>query len=226
MCQSAQPRPRVRSTQAKTGPLFAMQFQQSLVEAFMERQTPRKPARTANRPSSTTGTTLRRPVGSTAGLAALLRASAGAAVSLRTGRRLRPTVGLDLISVTEVASSLDRFGERYVRRVYTDEETAYCRSASGAASAARFAVRFAAKEAAVKALEPDHEWTRWRDIEVRRHKSGRCTLVLHGHAATLARRRGIRSFALSMTHDRDHAAAIVLAWRHADATSGRLTSIS
>ncbi len=131
--------------------------------------------------------------------------------------RIRPCIGLDLISVAEVTAALDRFGERYVRRVYTDHETTYCRLASGAAASARFAVRFAAKEAAVKALQPEGAWTRWRDIEVRRHKSGRCTLTLRGEAASLARRRGIEHLALSMTHDGDHAAAIVLALRHTDA---------
>ena len=50
-------------------------------------------------------------------------------------------------------------------------------------AAARLAVRFAAKEAAVKALQPDWQWTDWRAIEVRRHKSGRCALVLHREAA-------------------------------------------
>jgi holo-[acyl-carrier protein] synthase len=152
--------------------------------------------------------------GGGADIATSLRASAMEAVSSSTYNRSRPRVGLDLISVAEVAASLERFGDRYTRRVYTPEEVRYCRSASGAAASARFAARFAAKEAVVKALGPAREWTRWRDIEVRRHRSGRCTLVLHGQAAVLARRRGIRGFSLSLTHDGDHAAAIVLAWRH------------
>src|SRR6266852_4583657 len=67
--------------------------------------------------------------------------------------RLR--VGIDLVSVREVARSLERFGERYVRRVFTVREAAYCRAAAGRAAAARFAVRFAAKEAALKALDPE-----------------------------------------------------------------------
>jgi holo-[acyl-carrier protein] synthase len=123
------------------------------------------------------------------------------------------SVGLDVVSVSEVSSALDRFGDRYVDRVFTAEEAAYCRA--GATSAERLAVRFAAKEAAVKALQPEWRWTDWRSIEVKRHKSGRCALVLHREAAALATRRGIRHFALSMSHDGDCAAAIVVAYRHA-----------
>jgi holo-[acyl-carrier protein] synthase len=147
------------------------------------------------------------------------RSRAGKAIAGRRVR-IRPSIGLDLISVAEVTAALDRFGDRYVHRVYTDHEATYCQLASGAAASARFAVRFAAKEAAVKALQPDGAWTRWRDIEVHRHKSGRCTLTLRGEAASLARRRGIQHLALSMTHDGDHAAAIVLGWRQTTVLEG------
>jgi holo-[acyl-carrier protein] synthase len=133
--------------------------------------------------------------------------------SMTRARNLRLSVGLDVVSVAEVSAALDRFGDRYVDRVFTAEEAAYCRA--GATRAERLAVRFAAKEAAVKALHPDWEWTDWRAIEVKRHKSGRCSLVLHREAASLASRRGMRHFALSMTHDGDCAAAIVVAYRHA-----------
>ena len=150
-----------------------------------------------------------------------VQSRSGAGKAMREPRvRVRPYVGLDLISVAEVTAALDRFGDRYVHRVYTDHETAYCRLASGAAASARFAARFAAKEAAIKALQPEGAWTRWRDIEVRRHKSGRCTLTLRGEAASLARRRGIRHLALSMTHEGDHAAAIVLGWRQTTILEG------
>jgi holo-[acyl-carrier protein] synthase len=115
--------------------------------------------------------------------------------------------------VAEVADALARFGDRYVRRVFTPHEAAYCRAAVGRATAARFAVRFAAKEAALKALQPARYWADWRAIEVRRHKSGRCALVLHGAAASLAARRGIQHLALSMSHDGDRAAAVVVALR-------------
>jgi holo-[acyl-carrier protein] synthase len=123
--------------------------------------------------------------------------------------RLR--VGIDLVRVKDVARSLERFGDRYVRRVFTVREAAYCRAAAGHAAARRFAVRFAAKEATLKALHPERPLADWRTIEVRRHASGWCELVLHGEAAALARQRGIESLALSMSHDGGRAAAFVVA---------------
>jgi holo-[acyl-carrier protein] synthase len=124
---------------------------------------------------------------------------------------MRVSVGIDLTSVAEVAAALDRFGDRYVRRTFTMHEASYCRAGAGPVAARRFAARFAAKEAAVKALAPTGPWSNWRAIEVRRQKSGRCTIVLRGAAAALAVRRGIARLSLSMTHADDHAAAIVVA---------------
>jgi holo-[acyl-carrier protein] synthase len=123
------------------------------------------------------------------------------------------SIGVDVVSVAEVAAAMNRFGHRYVRRVFTTHEAVYCARAAGAVSAARFAVRFAAKEAALKSLQPADQRIDWRTIEVRRHASGRCALVLHGAAAALAARRGIRHLAVSMSHDGDVAAAVVVALR-------------
>jgi holo-[acyl-carrier protein] synthase len=120
-------------------------------------------------------------------------------------------VGVDVISVSEVGRSLERFGERYVRRVFTPCEAAYCQSAAGSAIAERFAVRFAAKEAVLKALRPDESPIDWRSIEVRRHASGWCDVVLHGEAAALAARRQLATLALSMSHDADCALAVAVA---------------
>jgi holo-[acyl-carrier protein] synthase len=126
---------------------------------------------------------------------------------LETGR---VRVGIDLTTVDEVAASLARFGDRYVGRVFTHDEDAYCKAAGGRGMASRFAARFAAKEAAVKVLRPETLWTDWRSIEVRRHASGWCELVLHGEAASLAERQGLTSLALSMTHAEDYVVAIVI----------------
>jgi len=120
-------------------------------------------------------------------------------------------VGVDVVSVNEVSRSLERFGERYVRRVFTPGEAAYCRAATGRVAAERFAARFAAKEATLKALRPDTTAIDWRSIEVRRHASGWCDVVLHGEAAALAARQGIESLALSMSHDAGCATAVVVA---------------
>jgi holo-[acyl-carrier protein] synthase len=137
----------------------------------------------------------------------------------RRGRRkVRLSVGVDVVSVAEVSDALDRFGDCYVQRTFTTDEAAYCRAAPGATSAERFAARFAAKEAAVKALQPRRRWTDWSAIEVQRYKSGRCALVLRREAASLAGRRGIEHLELSMSHDGGHAVAVVVALRTAPVT--------
>ena len=121
-------------------------------------------------------------------------------------------LGVDVISVSDVSRSLERFGERYVRRVFTAREAAYCRAATGQLAVARFAVRFAAKEATLKALRPEAPSADWRSIEVRRHDpSGWCDVVLHGEMAELAVHQGIEALALSMSHHEDHAIAVVVA---------------
>ena len=132
----------------------------------------------------------------------------------------RVRVGVDLTNVDEVADALTRFGERYVRRVFTPDEGAYCEAASGRRRASRFAARFAAKEAAVKVLRPETPWTDWRSIEVRRHASGWCELVLHGEAAWLAERQGLTSLTLSLTHAVDCVVAVVVGQEEKPAGQG------
>jgi len=126
-------------------------------------------------------------------------------------RTNRLRIGIDVVSITDVATSLERFGERYVRRVFTEPESAYCRAGAGRVVAERFAVRFAAKEAAVKALRPDGPWADWNAIEVHRHNTGWCDLILHREAAALAKSQRIVSLELSLSHSTDYATAIVMA---------------
>ena len=120
-------------------------------------------------------------------------------------------VGIDMVSVSDVAGSLERFGERYVRRLFTDDEADYCLAGAGRASADRFAARFAAKEAAVKVLRPSDPWGDWRAIEVRRDPDGWVHVVLHGEAAALAARTGITALHLSLSHAGGFATAVVVA---------------
>ena len=119
-------------------------------------------------------------------------------------------VGSDVLSVQQVTESVARFGERYLQRVYTEHEL---RSASGSppVRAARLAARFAAKEATIKVLRPVSHQPDWRSMEVQRHKEGWCTMALSGHAITLAEKAGITELAVSLTHDGDIAAAVVVA---------------
>jgi len=118
--------------------------------------------------------------------------------------RLR--VGIDLVQISRIAGSLEAFGERFLRRIFTDGEIAYA-CAAPERTAERLAARFAAKEAAKKALELDG--VSWRDLEVARGDTGACRLVLHGVASTAA---SGRELALSMSHEGDHATAVVIAY--------------
>jgi holo-[acyl-carrier protein] synthase len=118
-------------------------------------------------------------------------------------------VGIDLVRVSRVAESLERFGERFLRRLFTEGEIAYATEAP-ARVAERLAARFAAKEAAIKALKMGEEAVNWRDIEVRRLPAGDCELVLHGAAGRAAERRGVEQVSVSLSHEGDYATAIVV----------------
>ena len=130
--------------------------------------------------------------------------------SARTGTALR--VGIDLASVTDTARSLERFGERYLKRLFTAREVADCGEAP-AQRAARLAARFAAKEAAIKVLRPER-WLDWRSIEVVRHARGFTELALSGEAAAIARRERLENFAVSLSHEGHYATAVVVASSH------------
>jgi len=124
-------------------------------------------------------------------------------------------VGTDLCSVEAVAESVDRFGQRYLRRVYTEDELQYCLDAPGR-TAERLAARFAAKEATIKVLRPRDNWPDWRMIEIRKDPGGWCQVVLTGTAAQMAADAGIVVVDVSMSHDGAMASAVVLAHAASD----------
>ena len=123
-------------------------------------------------------------------------------------------VGIDLVSVRRVEESLARFGDRFLRRVFTEGEIAYATSAP-ALAAERLAARFAAKEATIKALGLAQQGIGigWRQIEIEREASGKCRVVLHGAARAAAARAGFATLAVSLSHEGDTSAAVVLATR-------------
>lgn len=133
-------------------------------------------------------------------------------------------MGTDLIEIARVRASLERFGERFLERVYTPGEIAYCRrKLHGAAES--FAARFAAKEAGAKALGTGiSRGVRWTEIEVRREPGGRPMLFWSGQAAERARAMGVTAVHLSLTHSREMAMAMVvvegLAPQSADLSQG------
>jgi holo-[acyl-carrier protein] synthase len=117
-------------------------------------------------------------------------------------------VGIDLVQVSRIADSLERFGQRFTERLFTSAELAYAASAPEL-TCERLAARFAAKEAAKKALGLT-DGIAWRHIEVARTPSGACELVLHGPAADHA---GPCTLAVSLSHEGDYATAVVVAER-------------
>jgi holo-[acyl-carrier protein] synthase len=140
----------------------------------------------------------------------------GRAGSMSTGTAIR--VGADVVAVQQVATSVENFGTRYLERVYTEHELNCC-GGSPTVRAASLAARFAAKEATIKVLRPSGHQPDWRSVEVRRHSDGWCTIALTGHAAALADRAGIGELAVSLTHEGDVAAAVVVALCRADDAS-------
>jgi holo-[acyl-carrier protein] synthase len=119
------------------------------------------------------------------------------------------SAGIDLTSVSQVRQSLRDFGDRYLHRVFTPTEIADCCSSHDPAP--HLAARFAAKEATIKALMVEDAHPHWTSIEVRRHPSGWCGIRLSDRAAQLAQAKGIGKFAVSLSHEGDLAAAIVVA---------------
>ncbi len=121
-------------------------------------------------------------------------------------------VGFDLVDVREVEESIDRFGERYLRRVYTPGEIAYAMSAPDRAIAARrLGARFAAKEATIKALGASERGISPREIEVARSSDGAVRSILHGPALAAAREAGAKALTVSLSHQGELAGAVVLA---------------
>ena len=117
--------------------------------------------------------------------------------------------GIDIAEVPRIAASIQRFGGRFLRRVFTAGEIRYCESKANRAE--RFAARFAAKEAAMKALGTG--WNcgvRWRDMEVGREPGGRPTILFHGKAAEFAAKLGASRVALSLSHTAEQAIAQVI----------------
>jgi holo-[acyl-carrier protein] synthase len=117
--------------------------------------------------------------------------------------------GIDLAEIGRIQQSIDRYGHRFLDRIYTAGEQAYCLRKRK--SAESFAARFAAKEAGAKALGTGiSRGVTWREIEVVREPGGRPAILFHGRAAQLAARLGVAHIALSITHTADLAMASVL----------------
>lgn len=118
-------------------------------------------------------------------------------------------IGVDMLEISRMERVLER-RPNFARRVFTEEERAYCERS--ARPAEHYAARFAAREAVVKALGTGFsDGVGFRDVSVSRDESGRPRAVLTGRAAEVARERGIREIALSISHTHDVAVANAIA---------------
>ena len=117
--------------------------------------------------------------------------------------------GTDIIEIARIRASIERYGARFVERIFTPGEIAYCKRKKNAAES--YAGRFAAKEAAAKALGTGiSRGVTWREIEVVRRPGERPTLQLHGRAAVRAATLGAMAASVSISHSRELALATVL----------------
>src|SRR6202030_4865555 len=117
--------------------------------------------------------------------------------------------GIDISEVPRIKQAIERFGDRFLNRIYTAGEKRYCDSKANRVE--RYAARFAAKEAAMKALGTG--WSRgvrWRDCEVASLPGGRPTIVLAGEARNIADRLDVKRISLSITHTQEQALAQVI----------------
>jgi len=114
--------------------------------------------------------------------------------------------GVDLSEVPRIQASIERFGRKFIERIYTAREIAYVERKANKFE--RYAARFAAKEAGMKAIGTGwRHGVRWQDFEVVNLVSGKPTLRFHGVAAEYAERLGVRNIALSLTHTKEYGMA-------------------
>ena len=118
------------------------------------------------------------------------------------------TTGVDFVEIDRVATVLNRYGERFLRRIFTPGEIAYCRG-----RAPNLAARLAAKEAVMKSLGTGFRGVGWRDVEVVRAPSGAPSARLHGRARARAERLGVTEVAISLSHSREYAMVVAVASR-------------
>ena len=120
-------------------------------------------------------------------------------------------VGVDMIEIPRIARAIQRWGDRFLQRVYTPDEIVRCRG-----RIPELAARFAAKEAISKALGVGIWWRggiAWTEAEVRSNRLGKPEVYLYGRAADYAREQGLDQWAISLSHTIEHAIAMVVATR-------------
>jgi holo-[acyl-carrier protein] synthase len=117
--------------------------------------------------------------------------------------------GVDLAEVPRIKRTIERYGQKFIERVYTAREIAYVERKANKFE--RYAARFAAKEAGMKAIGTGwRHGVTWQDFEVTNLPSGKPTLAFHGVAAKVAEKLGVSNVALSLTHTAEYGMAHVI----------------
>jgi holo-[acyl-carrier protein] synthase len=117
----------------------------------------------------------------------------------------QPIIGIDLIEIHRIQESISRWGERFLKRIYTEAELKVYRD-----KIESLAARFAAKEAVMKALNVRSNSISWQEIEVLASPSGKPEINLSGKAANQAHELGLCGFEISLSHTKENAVAIVI----------------
>lgn len=115
------------------------------------------------------------------------------------------SVGIDIIEIERIQEAIDRWGHKFLRRIYTASELTLYRGKTEA-----LAVRFAAKEAVMKALGTGTKGISWREIEVMAEPGGKPLVHLYNKARTKAAELGLGNLAISLSHSREYAVAFVV----------------
>ena len=115
------------------------------------------------------------------------------------------SIGIDIIEIARIQRAMDRWGESFLHRVYTEPELKLCRKNSSP-----LAVRFAGKEAVMKALGTGTKGISWREIEILAEPSGKPFVHLYGKAQDKADGLGLDKLAISLSHSREYAVAFVV----------------
>lgn len=118
-------------------------------------------------------------------------------------------VGVDLVRVERIREAVDRHGDRFLKRIFTEVELTYC--LSSAHKFERLAGRFAAKEAASKALGTGLVGVGWKEFEVTNLPSGKPVIALSGRARSKADEQGLSRWDVTLAHEREYAVAVVTA---------------
>ncbi len=114
-------------------------------------------------------------------------------------------IGIDVIEIDRIERAVNCWGERFLRRVYTEPELRLCRKKPSA-----LAVRFAGKEAVMKALGTGAQGIGWTEIEITAEPSGKPVVCLYGRAQSKARGLGLDGLEISLSHSKDYAIAFVV----------------